>query len=86
MTDTELLQTLLDKITKLEKEVKALRTEMTDGHDFTAERLRALEVKLNHTMTGVQLANTKLSKSTAVQTYLLEQVDALQQAELERNR
>lgn len=86
MTDTELLQTLLDKITKLEKEVKALRTEMTDGNDFTAERLRALEVKLNHTMTGVQLANTKLSKSTAVQTYLLEQVDALQQAELERNR
>ena len=69
----------------MKEELETLRTEMNERFDKVDERLDAIEHKSDVLMTGVRLANSKLTQVVAVQNYTLEQLELLDEVKLDKD-
>lgn len=82
MIDKEMLEAigqLIDsKLAPVQDDIKSLRTEMN-------ERFDKLEHKSDVHMTGIRLANSKLSQVVAAQNYTLEQLDLLDEVKMDKD-
>lgn len=66
---------------KLEKALNPINERL----DKIDQRLDAIEHKSDVLMTGVQLANSKLSQVAAVQNYTLEQLELLDEVKMDKD-
>ncbi len=69
----------------MDSKLETLRTEMNERFDKVDQRLDAIEHKSDVLMTGVRLANSKLSQVAAVQNYTLEQLELLDEVKMDKD-
>lgn len=75
MDEKELLEAIGQM---MDQKLDALRSEMN-------ERFDKLEHKSDVLMTGVRLANSKLTKVTAVQDYTIDQLELLDEVKMDKD-
>lgn len=75
MDEKELLEAIGQM---MDEKLDALRSEMN-------ERFDKLEHKSDVLMTGVRLANSKLTKVTAVQDYTIDQLELLDEVKMDKD-
>lgn len=78
-------QELKELLLSMQGDIKSIRTEMNERFDKVDERLDAIEHKSDVLMTGVRLANSKLSQVAAVQNYTLEQLELLDEVKMDKD-
>ena len=69
----------------MDSKLETLRAEMNERFDKVDQRLDAIEHKSDVLMTGVRLANSKLTQVVAVQNYTLEQLELLDEVKLDKD-
>ena len=85
-------QELKELLLSMQGDIKSIRTEMNERFEKVNERfdkidqrLDAIEHKSDVLMTGMRLANSKLSQVAAVQNYTLEQLELLDEVKMDKD-
>lgn len=69
----------------MDSKLETLHAEINERFDKVDQRMDAIEHKSDVLMTGVRLANSKLSQVVASQNYTLEQLDILDEVKLDKD-
>ena len=81
MEDKELLEAIGQMIAPIREDLTVVKEDLA----VVKQRLDAIEHKSDVLMTGVRLANSKLSQVAAVQNYTLEQLELLDQVKMDKD-
>ena len=81
MEDKELLEAIGRMIAPIREDLTVVKEDLA----VVKQRLDAIEHKSDVLMTGVRLANSKLSQVAAVQNYTLEQLELLDEVKMDKD-
>ena len=81
MEDKELLEAIGQMIAPIREDLTVVKEDLA----VVKQRLDAIEHKSDVLMTGVRLANSKLSQVAAVQNYTLEQLELLDEVKMDKD-
>ena len=81
MEDKELLEAIGQMIAPIREDLTVVKEDLA----VVKQRLDAIEHKSDVLMTGVRLANSKLSQVSAVQNYTLEQLELLDEVKMDKD-
>ena len=88
MDEKMLLEAIGQMIQPIREDLAAVKEDLSTVKEDLAsvkQRLDAIEHKSDVLMTGVKLANSKLSQVVASQNYTLEQLDILDEVKLDKD-